>query len=86
MDYHLHRNFVKSYRKLPAKLRKLVKEKLTLFCKKPFAQELNNHSLSGKYQGRRSINITGDYRAVYKDISRNEVIFLALETHSHLYG
>jgi len=86
MQYHLHKSFVKAYRKLPDKLKKAVKERLALFCEDPFLQELNNHALSGKYQGYRSINITGDYRAIYKVISENEVIFVVLGTHSQLYG
>lgn len=86
MEYRLHKSFVKAYRKLPDKLKKAVKEKLALFCKEPFLQELNNHALSGKYQGYRSINITGDYRAVYKEIGQGEVIFVILGSHSHLYG
>ena len=86
MKYHLHKSFVKAYRKLPDKPKKVVKEKLALFCENPFLQELNNHALSGKYQGYRSINITGDYRAVYKKIRKQEVIFVILGSHSHLYG
>lgn len=86
MKYHLHKSFVKTYRKMPDKLKKSVKEKLVLFCEDPFMQELNNHMLSGKYQGYRSINITGDYRAVYKELSKQEVIFVILGSHSHLYG
>ena len=86
MKYNLHKSFVKRYRKLPEKLKKAVKEKLTLFCDDQFLEELNNHALSGKYQEYRSINITGDYRAVYKVISEEEVIFIVLGTHSQLYG
>ncbi len=86
MKYHLHKSFVKAYRKLPDKLKKAVKEKLVLFCEDPFLQELNNHALTGKYQGYRSINITGDYRAVYKEIGKQEVIFVILGSHSQIYG
>lgn len=86
MKCHLHKSFVKAYRKLPDKLRKTVKEKLILFCEEPFLQELNNHALSGKYQGHKSINITGDYRAVYKEIGKQEIIFVILGTHSQIYG
>lgn len=86
MKYQLHKSFVKAYRKLPDKLKRSVKEKLSLFCEDPFLKELNNHALSGKYQGYRSINITGDYRAIYKVLSEEEVIFVVLGTHSQLYG
>jgi addiction module RelE/StbE family toxin len=86
MKYQLHKNFVKSYRKFPKKLQLAVKDKLSLFRRQPFVQELNNHALSGKYEGYRSINITGDYRAIYKIISEKRVIFVVLGTHAKLYG
>ncbi len=85
MEYQLHKNFIKSYRKFSNKLQKAVKEKLILFCSNPFLKDLNNHSLTGKYQGYRSINITGDYRAIYKEKTENYVIFVLLGTHSQLY-
>ena len=86
IQYNLHKNFIKVYRKLPEKLRKIVKSKLTLFCYDPFEQELNNHALSGKYQGYRSINITGDYRAIYININEERVLFVRIGTHSQMYG
>lgn len=46
---------------------------------------LNNHLLKGKYQGYRSINITGDIRAVYKKISRDKAAFVTVGKHSRLY-
>ena len=42
MQYHLHKSFVKAYRKLPDKLKKAVKERLILFREDPFLKELNN--------------------------------------------
>jgi mRNA-degrading endonuclease YafQ of YafQ-DinJ toxin-antitoxin module len=32
-----------------------------------------------------SINITGDWRAIYMPINNNEVLFIAFGTHSQLY-
>lgn len=32
-----------------------------------------------------SINITGDWRAIYMPININEVLFIAFGTHSQLY-
>lgn len=86
MEYHLHKDFIKSYRKLPLKLRTVVEEKLAAFCEDPHAKVLNNHTLSGNYKGYRSINVTGDYRAIYKAISESEVVFVILGTHAQLYG
>ena len=85
MIIKLHRNFQKIYRKLPISLQKAVDHKMALFYQEPFSPMLNNHQLKGKYQNYRSINITGDYRAVYKTVSDKEVIFTKLGTHSQLY-
>ena len=86
MKYRFHNHFKKSYLKLSKKLQKAVDNRLLLFSKEPFTISLNNHPLTGKFKGYRSINITGDYRAFYKEISKNEVIFVKVGTHSELYG
>lgn len=52
----------------------------------PFHEILNNHSLKGKYKGYRSINISGDYRAIYSLIKEDTAYFIALDTHSSLYA
>jgi len=85
MKYELHKNFIKLYQKLPAKIQKVTKEKISLFVENIYNSELNNHALVGKYLGYRSINITGDYRAIYKIISKNKIIFVTIGTHSQLY-
>ena len=83
VDYH--KRFQKQYKKLLPKIRDKVKERLHIFNDNPFAQELNNHPLHGEYDGYRSINVTGDLRAVY-DVQEDQIIkFLFLDTHSTLY-
>ena len=79
-----HNNFLKDYRKLRATLRLKTDQRLVLFRKVPFHPLLNNHGLRGKYTGYRSINITGDYRAIYIERD-NLVIFMLIGTHSELY-
>lgn len=86
MNYQFHNHFKKTYLKLPQKLKDAVNKKLVLFSKHPNSSSLNNHILIGKYKNYRSINITGDYRAIYKEISKNKVIFVKLGSHSELYG
>lgn len=86
MKYQFHNHFRKAYLKLPEKIKKSVNDKLTLFSNDPYGTFLSNHPLLGKYKGYRSINITGDYRAVYKELREDEVIFVKLGTHSELYG
>jgi len=85
MTIFLHKNFRKSYRKLTNSQKKKFKERRNLFIKDEFNPILGNHPLRGKYQGYRSVNVTGDLRAVYKR-EGELVIFVAIDTHSNLYG
>ena len=61
------------------------KNRLMLFGQDEFNPILNNHPLKGKYQGYRSINVTGDLRAIYKR-ETNVAIFVIIGSHSRLYG
>lgn len=47
---------------------------------------LNNHPLHGEYSGHRSINITGDIRVVFREVSEDTCLFYTIGTHSELYG
>ncbi len=85
MIVRFHRNFDKKFKKLKISQKKKTQERLLLFIQNPFHPVLNNHPLKGKYLDYRSINITGDLRAIYKLISDNEVIFVAIDSHSNLY-
>ena len=81
-----HKDFTKDLKKQSLKVRDKTKERLYIFRHNPFDPVLNNHFLIGKWKGYRSINITGDIRAIYKQINDNTVIFVALGTHSQLYS
>jgi mRNA-degrading endonuclease YafQ of YafQ-DinJ toxin-antitoxin module len=70
--------------KLPAKIEIAFYAKLAIFLANKFDPRLNNHELEGEYAGFRSINITGDYRAIFAD-SGNNVEFFIIGTHSELY-
>ena len=45
---------------------------------------LNNHSLGGEYNGCRSINITGDIRAIFY-VKTDVVVFINIGSHPELY-
>ena len=77
--------FIKQAKKLSPELRKKLREKIKLFADNPLAPTLRNHALKGKYKEYRSIDITGDVRALYLQ-QDNEAIFDAVGTHSQLYG
>lgn len=79
-----HKNFKRQYRKFPF-LQDKIEQRLLLFRRDPFHPLLNNHFLTGKYKGSRSINITGDYRAVYELIADDIAYFITVDTHSNLY-
>lgn len=85
MEIKLHRNFEKQYKKLSDSLKQKFKERRNLFLRNQFDPILNNHALTGKYGGFRSINITGDIRVIFKKDGEN-AIFITIGSHSRLYG
>ena len=66
-------------------MQKKTLERIRLFRQDPFNIVLNNHKLHGEYEGCSSINITGNFRAVFKYINENTVIFSDIGTHPELY-
>ncbi len=86
MKIRFHSNFEKQYKKLSKKEQKKVQERLQLFLENPFEPQLNHHPLKGKYTDYRSINITGDLRAIFKLVSDQECIFVVVGRHSNLYS
>jgi len=85
MIARFHRNFKKHYKNLEDKKKNKFEERINLFLEDEFDPALNNHPLRGKYKGYRSINITGDLRAIYKKMARNRAIFIAIDNHNNLY-
>lgn len=85
MTINLHKNFKKQFNKLTKPQKLKFKERRNIFLQDEFSPILNNHALKGKYQGYRSINIGGDLRVIYRKSSDN-VFFVAIGSHSNLYG
>lgn len=85
MQIGYKKRFQKNFLKLPPKLQNLFYEKLEIFIGDKFDGRLNNHSVSKAFPGCRSINITGDYRAIFYQDGES-VIFITIDTHSELYG
>lgn len=84
MDAYLHRSFLKKFKRLPPKIKDRFGERLELFLEKPTDSALNNHAVEKAFPDCRSINITGDYRAIFK-IEGGTAIFITIGTHSELY-
>ena len=89
MNIKYSTTFKKQYKKAPRKIQEKVKERISLFVQDDTNQSLNNHALTGGFQGCRSINITGDWRAIYSVRlnlkSEQEYYFEMIGTHSQLY-
>ncbi len=81
--------FITHYKKVEVRIAKAVDQKLQIFAKNPYDYGLRNHPLRDEWGGYRSIDITNDYRAIYKEVYEGEEInayFVALGTHKELYG
>ena len=85
MEIELHRKFLKQLKKMPHPIRNKFVERKNLFIENPTNPLLNNHSVDPVFPSCRSINITGDYRAIFKE-QAGGVIFLKIGTHAELYG
>lgn len=85
MIVRFHKNFEKQYKTLQKNEQKKFKERIEVFLQDEFNPTLNNHPLKGRYQGYRSINVTGDLRAIYKLKTKGVAIFVNIDSHSNLY-
>lgn len=89
MKIKFGRRFAKQYEKADQRIKEAVKKRIDIFRTNPFHPLLNNHQLTGNYLGYRSINVTGDWRALYTKLIDEEdetlVTFEILGTHSQLY-
>ena len=87
MQINFSVKFVKMFSKAPGKIQEAFRKKKSLFMLDYDNAALNNHKLSGKLCGYRSINVSGDWRAIYSTNDNHEiVIFHLIGTHSELYG
>lgn len=80
--------FLEKLKKVDVRVRKSAKERLLLFSKNPHDPQLDNHPLREQYLGYRSIDITADCRALYKERYIEEEIvaqFVILGAHKDLF-
>lgn len=86
MKAYFGKDFEKAYKKLQSKVMHKVDERVILFTQNPFDPVLNDHALAGRWTGYRSINVSGDLRAVLELLDEQTAFFVAFGTHSQLYG
>jgi addiction module RelE/StbE family toxin len=79
------KSFLKLAKKLSPEVRQRLQENLRVFSENPLHPRLRNHALKGKYKEYRSIDVSGDVRALYLQ-REDRAIFDAVGTHSQLYG
>lgn len=84
MPIRFHKKFVKKLNKLSPKVQTAFYSKLDIFLVNKFDIRLNNHALHNPYKDKRSIDVTGDYRAIFEE-QDNKTIFVTIGTHSELY-
>ena len=78
------KHFNKKFKKLSPKIKNQFYDRLRIFKFNKFNPILNNHSVDKEYPGCRSINVTGDCRAIFEDFG-NKIVFLYIGIHSELY-
>jgi addiction module RelE/StbE family toxin len=81
--------FNKQRKAAPPEIREAFMNTLELFLDDPDHPHLRNHALRGKFAGFRSIDVTDDWRALFKETESNEytiIKFHMIGTHDLLYG
>lgn len=84
MEIKFHTTFKKKLKKIPTKIQNRFYERLELFMQDKFSRVLNNHSVDRAFPNGSSINVSGDYRAIFEDHGEL-IIFINIGTHSDLY-
>jgi len=84
IDYS--KKFIKQLKKVPVSVKKSFQRRLQVFVQNKKDPVLNNHKLKGELKGFRSINVTGDYRAIFQELDNGDLVFFfMIGTHSELY-
>ncbi len=71
--------------KLAPKIKLKIIDRISLFSQDPLSPVLRNHALHTPYKGSYSIDITGEYRAIYQLIDDHTALFTHIGAHSQLY-
>ena len=80
------KRFKKQFKKLRSGGKKKFEERVNIFIENTSVSLLNDHALHGKLSHYRSFSITGDIRVLYKQVEKNVVMFIDIDTHSNFYA
>lgn len=87
MKIEYSKKFIKEFKKCPVNIKNNFKARLGIFINNQYDPVLNNHPLIGELKNCRSININGDWRAIFEEIDGGKIIyFMTIGTHSQLYS
>lgn len=86
MDVDYTKKFLKQFAILPVKMQEQFYKRLDLFLRDPTNRLLRLHPLKGEYKDYWSINVSGDFRALFYYEGETIVVFALIGTHSQLYG
>ena len=86
MHFVTDRMFERQFKKAPAAIREKIEERIELLSVDEYNHILQNHKLNTPYATFRSINITGDWRLLYRRVDANTMYLRAVGTHHKLYG
>jgi addiction module RelE/StbE family toxin len=78
--------FKKEFKKLPRGIKDKAIERLEIFIRDPFDPLLNNHKLRYGMAEYRSINVTGNFRIVYKMVDSKTCFLVRIGNHNQLFG
>lgn len=81
--------FNKQFKAAPLEIKIAFRHARELFLENPNHSALRNHSLKERFAGYKSIDITDDYRAIYRktlDGKQEITTFHLIGTHKELYG
>ena len=81
-------NFNKQRKAAPGYIKVVFRETLELFLEDPNHPHLRNHALRKELATYRSINITENWRAIFKEVrsgTKKTIIFHMIGTHEQLY-
>ena len=87
MQIEYSKKFIKEFKKCPINVKSNFKARLGIFINDQHHSVLNNHPLNGVLKNYRSVNINGDWRAIFEELDGGKIIyFVAIGTHSQLYS
>jgi addiction module RelE/StbE family toxin len=77
--------FAKKFKKMPAGVQRRFEERIGLFLVDAGNPVLKAHPLKGNLAGLRAFSVSGDYRAIYRLLDRDNVELVSIGKHSQVY-